>query len=936
MKNDDLESHRLISIPRDETGEFYRSNGVDRIYLPRYYPTNGDYILPSRNASIINGLLDWNTNNKLANYHRKLQNRLMTYLGFSRKAAEIFSKREVSRVRRAEQQVHGVIDSLLLASPLFFDEQGKTCSRTLHKIVRNILQTSMFNEDLVVTMWKEYTNHIWVRVTRMKTIEEAKLSSNNIFSRLSNLPPIQHLLSVEELSKRDLTMLGHLISTRQFPCAGKKTEIKSLQTFYENSTRDFVWSEGGEADLKSAAYSLGKECRKAGPGAMSKAHISLSQSASYLKSKAEGGRLQEILDDLKPFLLTVPVKDERYDLITTCYDVAYLPRWRTWCREFPLLSDPELTLGDPIPGTYLGVKDVYLKGYDKAMGMQIINLAYMRYKSHKGPVPVKVLTVPEPGGKARVVTTGPWWLQILEMPVGHVTRAYLAQLPEARSGMTKADHSWQYMYMLNYARKCPKEFPCLSSDLKEATDRIPHAVAATLFNSFMEGLGLATIYHDITLDLLLRGRQCHSRERMWETKCGVLMGEPIARTILVLFAVCMERIAYQKYLSSPFKEHFIRAYAVAGDDHIAYGPQQYLDEITSQYLRYGACISKEKHGTSRRAVKYCERVIDVSKIHGDWQPRNLHRYEDYLRSPRVFTFKVRLVSPHSRVVDSQDESNSAISKGRDLSKYLYYAQAAGYSPKEISLVRDRFFQRMGPMMPERTSSTYWHLFLPPRFGGLNLRLPDGSEDEILCQRIPSFTKSLIIDVANGKKDEEVSEFRKFLTKRNHRGVLMSEKDEEDAQGRIINMILPNLTTRDFKDLCQDFGIEFSAQSTRFATQPIFKAGWRYVKDVITSFQRPILFKSMLSGDFKPRLYKTVPLKERFNRVYDHFYKGECTLELETLRTALQLREPQQLVWLGPSYELEENGKFRKFNLLSEVLEGLPDLNLWWDSFGVLT
>jgi hypothetical protein len=249
----------------------------------------------------------------------------------------------------------------------------------------------------------------------------------------------------------------------------------------------------------------------------------------------------------------------------------------------------------------------------------------------KEGIPLCVLTITEPGCKARIVTTGPWWLYVLQQALAHVTRGFLASHPSAEAGMARTDQAWQYLYLICKARSSFKEdFACLSSDLKSATDAIPLPVLERLLKGFTDGLGYFSPLTGIAIQLLTVGRICYvdKLDHWFSSSRGIFMGEPLAKTLLTLLNLSCEEIGIRKFLKTDFKTPITvgwRCFAVAGDDHIAIGPKGYLKEITRTHIRAGSVISPDKHGISTKFVRYCEKILDIRNIRNlSWTPKTIN------------------------------------------------------------------------------------------------------------------------------------------------------------------------------------------------------------------------------------------------------------------------------------------------------------------------
>jgi hypothetical protein len=549
-------------------------------------------------------------------------------------------------------------------------------------------------------------------------------------------------------------------------------------------------------------------------------------------------------------------------------------------------------------------------------------------------VPCRVLTVPEPGYKARIVTTGPFWLNVLQQSLAHQLKSLLRNHPSARSSLLKTDQAWQALYLLQN-KLFPPGSAVLSSDLSEATDCIPKEVGILLLTGFIKGAGLKSNL-SITCFNLLRMNRCFTAPGYVsevQTR-GVMMGEPLTKVVLTILNLFVEEYAMRKYLQvSPevsfYKEEGWRAYHIGGDDHLAVGPVPYLEEITEAHIRSGSKISPGKHGISDRVVKYCEKVIEVQQILDGFSADDINRSTSgYESSPFVDSIKVRLLSPLSKAFEVSSERNIAIGKGLSLGRTLKWMNPDHFSKKWVRMVRDRFFQRMGSLLPDRSSKVYWQLMLPIWWGGLDLYLPDEVED--LYNNVPTLTKGIIenvlLDDPQGHEDAKL--LRKFLSNYSYRGYRLSETDVglmNEHLEEVVKIHFPRQTWREIK---AEFDPE-GKHSAKTIADLAWADGWKGESDIIDELMRPILFKEILLGKEKPQAYNTERLKRRYSKLWDIAFRGPDSLTIEAFKNALSQRPPAFFYKVGYPEEIHfasDRGYIYK-SALDDALHGMPVLHL---------
>jgi hypothetical protein len=909
-----------------------------RCYLPRL-SSNGDYVLPTRGASILKGY-EHARKNQVSNLRRPaLISRLQRDFGFSRKVSEIFSSRKLSEIRRIEKTVEGVIDSILLFDPgLFQTAEGLSL---LKAMIRKIITVGIFNLPQVIGFWKQFASYTFLDVTKSHTGAARVPPPDNFFFAIRNTPLLSKM-ERDGVTKDDLTKLSHLCSSRQLPTGDKKTEIKSLWELKSVTTEVFKTKAVDLRDLYRSSRLIGRKCRKAGPGPIRNAHLSLATSGSLERKVHEGGRAQEIEDHVFPILRFVPsvTREITYPL-GTLKDTANVPRWRTWCRDQPLLTKEELDLGDPHE-TLGGFFDVFRLGFDEAIGEQILACALLEQERNRGTeVPLRVLTITEPGCKARIVTTGPWWVYVVQQPLAHVSRGFLGSHRSCEAGMMRTDQAWQYLHMLESVRSSWKDdFEVLSSDLKSATDTIPHDVAVTALRGFFDGIGLTSPLIEANLDLLSRPRLCIAEkiETIWTANRGVFMGEPLAKTVLTLVVTASEETAIRKFLNKGFKDSIQvpwRAFADAGDDHIASGPVPYLEQIGKQLQLIGMILSPDKHARSKIAVRFCEKGLDVRNIKNQWSVKTINDgLDQYQASPFVDSIKVRLLSPCSKSNESFNERNTSVGKAKSLGRTLRWLNPSVFPHKWIRMVRDRFFQRMGPLMPSPQSGVYWHLLLPEHLGGVGLYVEGDYPD--LAYRLPDLTKGLIKDYRSLVIDPDcdlLKKFAGFTSNSSYRGYSL----KEDDLTLVKESLLPELK------FSPSFTMEeaLKRENLKDTLSSKSKISRLRGKGYLTSWEledrvtKPFLFKQILSKEAKVSAFNTEAFKTRYSRLWDLVYRGQSSVTEDEIRYAVENPIRDERLYYLEQCEIFVNGEIKTGTVLEELTAGLPNFSISWNMFGEL-
>jgi len=576
--------------------------------------------------------------------------------------SEIISRRRTSDILRILKNLDSVIDSFLLFDRTMF---GRTHEdhKALIRALRVTLSVSAYSIDDQISKWKDFVNHFTTVASQAIVGEQVSLKGN-CYAFLLKVGKFSKIISGTDLSQKDYMSLAHVISTRHLANGGRSAIAKAIKQF--KVTTGSYYHVSGEALQKldratrrvaGIAFSL------SGQKHVSGGHVSLNTSGTLDVPVSAGGRAADAMLDLKEFLNGVPKEPEVYHLPWgDHYCPADLERWASWGRleeRGPWLSRSIFERVD---------RGARLRGCNEYTGEMIFTVAFIKYEEHckdGKPIPIRQATVSEPGGKARIVTTGPWWLAVIQQPLCHGLRELLGFHPSAHSCLLRCDQAWQSLHVLSNAKdsELAQDEYVLSSDLKEATDAIPHDVGRTMLRALLEQIG-ATEWLWI-VDLIGPRTVFAEDGDVFLLKRGVMMGEPLSKILLVLLGLTMEEIAFSEYTGKKLSRKFTidtkwRSFHLGGDDHLARGPLAYLKGITANHRLYGSIISPTKHRLSKIFVVYTEKLL-VFRGRVANMPVNIVN-DNIEKSVFIDSIKIRLLSPFTKATDTMNDKNVAIGK----------------------------------------------------------------------------------------------------------------------------------------------------------------------------------------------------------------------------------------------------------------------------------
>lgn len=696
----------------------------------------------------------WEEGHYFSERQQRILSRLLLHdLGLGRKLVGVLVSRPKMTLQRIEEFISGMIDSIWLANERSFII-GSPDFLIIKKLIKKIFGIGSCNLPLLVKFWKEWGNFRFHTFAHTKTIGGLEeLSFNNPFKILDKLTFMQEIISFQEgLEERVknlddqgkaslhyyLQQLAYMTSSRQMPYMGQQTEEEALKQFKTVLTDTFRSSDEMNIRMGQCARRIGGICRKIAkvPVDYRSSHFSLTSSGEFNYSLKKGAQAAAVRDAIKERLTSIPEEDyEEETPFGIAYHKAGVADWRVLFRESPIL----------MPGEFMEPYDLCLRnnaedqrylGLDESLGIQIM---YCAWKEISFIPEVRTEVVHEMGNKARHVTVSEWPLNILEAPLAHVVIEALKWHPAAWSSFHRQDQCWEAVKQLTRIKNHSfyddpsLDKYLLSSDLKDATNSQQWSLTRHMYYGFMEGYGLIDDKNRSYIDMVLSfigPRLVHTRDDdLFLSTTGIMMGEPLAKPGLCLLNLCIEEYAFLKYCNrldllltdDPAPRKDWRFIHIGGDDHVAFGPKEYLDLITDTHRQCGSRISPGQHGMSRIAVKYTERVMNLANIQESkpacWQTE---------RSIIVDTIKVRLLEKGLSTLLKKDNKNVAIGKCKQLASSLDWMPVDNrfYNKDEIISYRNLFIKRMGNLLPEESKHprAYANIHLPMELGGYGLGL----------------------------------------------------------------------------------------------------------------------------------------------------------------------------------------------------------------------
>jgi len=821
-------------------------------------------------------------------------------IGLGVKISEVLVDRPINHFKRIEDFISGIVDSLWLADERVFLFKSDD-SRILRDVVRKVFCVGADNLSLLVDMWKEWGNHLFHLMAETVTIGTVPVPGRcNIFTRLNRLEVPRR---VREGDRSMLLMqhVSHLISSRQLPYMGAKTEIKSRQKFKDVLQQDFKPDPETIVKLGMAARRIGGICKTIRSTAIPRGscHISVTSSGEYNFPVARGAQAKAVTEAMVRILTVVPVETKMEDTpFGLASHIEGIPLWKTLFRKEVLETE------EPFLTPYSLIKDLGNRfvGLDEVLGNQLMYVAWREYS----PIPVlRTEVVPEMGNKARHVTLSEYWLNVIQAPLAHLLVEAVKYHPSVFSSFHRQDQAFEAVKGLCRLKRPQLDLPIkragpteyvLSSDLKDATNAQNWAVTKSLLTGFINGYGLSSRPEYVSLVLSLIGPRIVQFPD-FETivsKQGIMMGEAIAKPSLTLLNLSIEELAFLRYLEveeevlrdntpAPYRDW--RYVHIGGDDHLARGPWRYLNLITQIHLSAGSHISPGQHGYSKICVRYTERLINLTNLKYG-KPFN----EDHNLSVIVDSVKVRLLERGQSTLIKKDNKNVAIGKSQQLGGTLEWLPKDNrfFSETKKASIRALFVERMGSLLPRKAVNprAFANIHLPTSVGGYGLGMK--SELKSFLLKSPKPTQWIVYKALMGidvRKDCRI--FRTLNTNTSSRGVEDILRFQEDLVDRLNDYptYINAMSWWEVKDRYPQ-----AQDNARRVIALAADDGILSVEDFVKRATRGNLFQELLLGVNAPKVFNTRKYVDTYQKVVWTYYEKEGGPDWDTSSLAEQTNE----------------------------------------------
>jgi len=889
---------------------------------------------------------------------------LQTDFGMSSKMASVFVNRRTHTIKRIEEFISGLVDAFICADPLVFTI-GSRDRAMIMAVVHNVLRIGATDLQYLIKSYKVWANELFHLVAQTRTIGPlSKPSGSQPFrplNKLSFITALRHGRREHLLLQR----LAHIVSTRQYPYMGIKTEEESWKKLNTVLTSDFRPDPITHNLLVRSARRIGGICRSIRPGPIPNgaAHISVTCSGERNFPVAKGAQAGAVMDALSRVLTEEPLKDETENTpFGPAVKKAGIPVWKTLFREdddvipeeaeFLSVSNKNHSGKYPkeVPGRFWGLDD--------CLGRQTLYVAWKEYNSTQIPI-LRAQCVPEMGNKARYVTLSEYWLNVLQAPLAHLLIESMKWHPSVFSSFHRQDQAWEAAKMISKLPLSKEEWDdsslaVLSSDLKDATNAQQHALTRDMLKAFMVGYGYGdSPYVDLVLSTI--GPRLVVHPNKFEsilTTVGIMMGEAIAKPSLTLLNLAIEELSFLDYtgnmamldtVSSVWKRKYPwRMCHIGGDDHLLVGPTPYLDLVTDYHLKAGSHISDGQHGWSKICVKYTERILNIENF---WYKKPLDgRNNDH--STIVDSVKVRLLEQGQSTLLQKDNKNVAIGKSSQIAGCLNWLPIDKlFWPRwHKVLIRTLFISRMGSFLPKKSINPkcFHAIHLPVEIGGYGLGFKEDMQRHLL--ESPAPFRWLLSKAKSGldiRRDVRI--FRKLNTNPTRRGISSITEYEERIVGQLNDW--PNMVNAiSWKEL----QLKYPADNDN-PRSTVAKAAQDNILSVEEFAKRAVrgnLFQSLLMGEEKIGCYNTRPFAQTLSRVWsqceeldlDIFEEAEFSMDSNEIYRLIKSINPSwyfdvsQLTSLDvgyydPEFPEEETYDFKEATCLKKYEMGTPSLNI---------
>lgn len=357
------------------------------------------------------------------------------------------------------------------------------------------------------------------------------------------------------------------------------------------------------------------------------------------------------------------------------------------------------------------------------------------------------------------------------------------------------------------------------------------------------------------------------------------MGEPVAKPMLILLGLCVERIALAEYLKVPINAPLgnipsWRVFHLGGDDHIAVGPKEYLNGISDNHRLVGGIPSEGKHGLSKVAVAYTEKLLYFKDMVINLSPS----IADQRYSETIFidSIKIKNLSPFRKGSERENEVSSYIGKCKAVSRSIGYLKDSMKLKGRIAISRLKYrFNQYLPSNNQRTMSAV--VAMPEPLGGLGLTV----NLERSAENLPVIFRKAYKAILDGKDTR--LKIRRALSSmwkpQMKRGIEVDNFCAE-AEDQIL-WLFDKIPKEDVVQKYDPDGdkLTFAAVIYRAKKDKIYP-----IDSVRELIEKPYIIRRLLQGKATSDSLKVAPIKHRLRRCWDLLETFDEVNSSEPIRT----------------------------------------------------
>lgn len=660
-------------------------------------------------------------------------------LGAGEHTARILSERPISQLYRIEKIWSTIVDCFICYDPKVLH----TSRNIFVSVCRKVFKVGAYDTELLLKWWKSFTNFYYIFASGTVVRKWPVFDQRNFFIEFLDIP--NNEMPIIPSNKTEFQRLMSFCSARGLPPSsdrqGPIKKFKELTSSPFQSNHEILWS------FRNEAVRLGNACKHTiSPFQW---HFSINHAGSFFSSIEEGGCAGEFLEDFRMFYEThLPTETRQVETIFgPVMEYQNYPRWYTYFRH-PATWMSFAGMKWPGDRTYLSEfglpKDA---GIDQPFACQAYYLAYIKTSMHiasGAPIPTRVEALPEGGGKCRVVTMLPWYIKVFMTPFGHSLQDYLKAEYDGNPCLYRKSPAWDAFCSLGKVWHNQDRHSFLVSDMTSCTDAFPKDLARVLLEGFLVGLGydISLPMWTLLIECVLHPRQAHYEGiDPWLIHRGILMGEPVTKSLLTIFMCCLRSKTARDFLGffDPAKLPKWFFFHIGGDDHLVHGPDNYLWHVMDTVVASGFIVDETRYGIAKLGFKYLQTPFWLKGT--SFNTNFVFSGETYDQSAYCDSLKSKLLSPDTKPREAVNLLNPAIGKAHAISKYLRWSREPDQYKRDI---RSRYIWRMGRLLPSRILEPKLSnlIKLPAIFGGLGLAISYEEEQDAMA-KAPAPTKILI-------------------------------------------------------------------------------------------------------------------------------------------------------------------------------------------------